>query len=407
MALILWASDLVQWKPNFWRPRACEVIAAAGSLIGSFWSSPGNFATAYAVGVADVTPAQQAALDAQSPIWSHALAEARTLTVGQLAGPERTQLRLQVTRLGLTSPPNGELIEAVIKRVVDLAAGHSSLLSAIDHWLDNMAVNAALAISGGSGTVMRPPRRRRWWCAECRQFHGRPITGGSVVFTDAFTVASDTNIDAYPSGTPDYAYNNRSGSDLTVNATNDRVQCPSAGIDPIARIIRAGLPTGNQEITATCNNSTSGADDTGNVIVRLATDGSTKGYVSYRTSGPRIDIYKITAGPTFTQMGTGSSASVNGSATIRLKATGTTTTTVEVQVNALSTYVAPADTSTPHQSGVPGIHIYNNNTNVGWVDNISVDDLAGGATAIPTADSPVLAIAESYRAAVALTVAEY
>jgi hypothetical protein len=32
---------------------------------------------------------------------------------------------------------------------------------------------------------------------------------------------------------------------------------------------------------------------------------------------------------------------------------------------------------------------------------------AGGATAIPTADSPVLAIAESYRAAVALTVAEY
>ena len=60
---------------------------------------------------------------------------------------------------------------------------------------------------------------------------------------DLFTVGADTNIDAYPAGDPDYAYitGRGSGSNLTANAANDRVQTPTTNTNVSARIIDAAL----------------------------------------------------------------------------------------------------------------------------------------------------------------------
>src|SRR5262245_31348589 len=125
----------------------------------------------------------------------------------------------------------------------------------------------------------------------------------TIVFgPDAFTVTSDTAISSYPSGGAKYAYNIGSGTNLTVNAANDRVQCPTANIDAMARCTDAAMPTGNQEVTCTAS-MTATSDSQGDPAVRLATDGTANGYIMYTTPGGDVSIYRIDAG-TFVQLTT-------------------------------------------------------------------------------------------------------
>lgn len=199
----------------------------------------------------------------------------------------------------------------------------------------------------------------------------------SVVFTDAFTVGANTNIDAYPSGSPDYAYNQGSGADLTVNATNDRVQTTTVSPTYLsARIIDPAVPTGDQEITATCN--ISGTDRQGYVCARCATDGSANLYAGLLdlTQANEVQIIRFDAGVYNVIASADRGFAGAGTHTLRLKVTGSgATVSLEFQVDATAS-VTFADTSANRKtSGPPGIA--GNSSANDWVDDVSVDNLLG------------------------------
>ena len=203
----------------------------------------------------------------------------------------------------------------------------------------------------------------------------------SVVFTDSFTVGADANIDAYPA-TPDYAYTLGSGTNLTVNAANDRVQKVDTATDRCARIINGAVPTGDQEITAT-GFAASGTDDHGGLAARIKTDGTSNFYAGYRyLPGTHADIYRVTAGPTFTNIAAQTSTAA-GAQTLVFKATGAgATVALSWKVGAEAALTFNDTNAARHVSGVPGIYMYGATANVPWVDDVSVDNLAaaGGVT---------------------------
>ena len=69
----------------------------------------------------------------------------------------------------------------------------------------------------------------------------------TVLFTDTFTVSASADINAYPSGSPDWAYSQGTGSNIQVIDTTDRLEC-SAASNKVARVIDASVPStmGNQ-----------------------------------------------------------------------------------------------------------------------------------------------------------------
>ena len=203
----------------------------------------------------------------------------------------------------------------------------------------------------------------------------------SVVFTDSFTVGADTNIDAYPA-TPDYAYTLGSGTNLTVNAANDRVQKVDTGTDRLARLIDAAAPTGDQEVTAT-GFAASGSDNHGGLSVRVKTDGTANGYIGYRFVDSTVSkIYRVTPGPTFTEIASQTNSST-GAQTLVFSATGAgATVALSWKVGAVAALTFNDTNAARHVSGVPGIYMYGDTANVPWVDDVSVDNLAaaGGVT---------------------------
>ena len=90
---------------------------------------------------------------------------------------------------------------------------------------------------------------------------------------DTFTVGADTNIDAYPAGDPDYAYNAGSGVALLVNAINDRVEEDLVASEPLARLIDAAAPTATQEVIGDVTNQ-AGNNEGCKLAARCATTGN-------------------------------------------------------------------------------------------------------------------------------------
>jgi hypothetical protein len=193
------------------------------------------------------------------------------------------------------------------------------------------------------------------------------------VFTDNYTVGADINIDAYPSGAPDYEYVRGSGSDILVSAANDRAQLNTADTSAAARIIDPVAPTGDQEITASVQ-CTSGGDSS-YVIVRAA--GGQNYYFAYLnlSSGTEVGLFRRHNGvsTTLTEVTRGITA---GTHTMRLKAVGTgATVSLELQIDA-TTVITVDDTSADRKtSGTPGIGGYSFAGSTVWVDNVSVEDL--------------------------------
>ena len=202
----------------------------------------------------------------------------------------------------------------------------------------------------------------------------------AVVFTDNFVVGSDTNIDAYPAGSPDYAYINGAGANLTVNAANDRVQLPgSGGSTYAARIIDAAVPTGDQEITGTCYNDTSG--NSGGLAVRCAT-GSNDNYISYidYPQTNEVRLIRIDAGSEVLIASADRGTSGNAAHTHRLRATGSgATVSLELQIDATTTLTASDTAANRKTSGTPGVAGYNGVGNTVYIDSLSVDDLGTAA----------------------------
>lgn len=213
----------------------------------------------------------------------------------------------------------------------------------------------------------------------------------AVVFTDSFTVAVDTNIDAYPAGSPDYAYINGSGANITVNAANDRAQLPNnGGSTYCARIIDAAVPTGDQEITGTCYSNTSG--NSGGVAVRCAT-GSNDNYISYidYPQTNEVRLLRIDAGSEVLVASADRGTSGNSAHTHRLKATGTgATVSLELQIDATAVLTYADTAANRKTSGTPGLCGYNAVGDTIYVDNLSVDDLIAGGGGSLVYASPAL-----------------
>lgn len=210
----------------------------------------------------------------------------------------------------------------------------------------------------------------------------------AVVFTDNFTVASDTGIAAYPSGSADYAYMRGSGTNLTVNAANDRLQSPNTADEYHARIIDAAVPTtGDHEITGTVFSDTSG--NSGMLLLRCSSSADSC-YAAYcdLTDPAEVRIYRFVSGTATLIASADRGLTGSAARTWVFRATGSGATVSLSLVIGGTTALTFNDTNAARlTSGAPGVGIYNGTANAVYVDDISVDDLVagGGTTVVPAA----------------------
>jgi hypothetical protein len=209
----------------------------------------------------------------------------------------------------------------------------------------------------------------------------------AVVFTDTFTVAANIDLASYPSGSPQYSYRLGTVGNLTVNATTDTVQVASA-VSAVAAITAAGMPTGDQQMTASCAGT---SYNSGLVTVRTNPDQYYCSYLDF-SSGNEAQIIRRDTAASQTILASEDRGLVAGTHTHRLKVTGAgATVTLEAQYGATAV-VTFADTSASRiLSGAPGIGGYNDTVGQASVDAVSVDNLvtAGVAPRRPVVQGPV------------------
>jgi hypothetical protein len=204
----------------------------------------------------------------------------------------------------------------------------------------------------------------------------------SVVFTDTFTVGSDTELSSYPSaGAPDYARISGTGT-FTANAVNDYVRAAGTSTEIVYRIINAAAPTGSQEITVD-NYHAAGNYETFGACVRCAS--TADAYVAIVVSGSTVELYRMDSG-TMNLIATASRTNtMNAVVACRFKAvTNGSQVDIEFQANATAV-VTYSDTSGSRKtSGTPGLWSYFGGAGF-YADNISLDDLTTGTAVSPIA----------------------
>ena len=198
---------------------------------------------------------------------------------------------------------------------------------------------------------------------------------------DTFTVGADTNIDAYPAGDADYAYTEGSGTDLTVNAANDRVQTASLETNKYARLIDAAAPTGDQEEIADCQASATGGDAVGRCLVRGGAVGNHCYICDVNIAAANeLEIYRLDAGSASLVASSDRGLTGDAMRRMRLRATGAGARVAIVQQADDTRPLLFVDTTANRKtSGTPGLSLYNVTANAAFVDNLSVDDLAATA----------------------------
>ena len=198
---------------------------------------------------------------------------------------------------------------------------------------------------------------------------------------DTFTVGADANIDAYPAGDSDYAYNLGSGSDLFADDVNDRIQTGNAADnDYWARLIDAAAPTGSQETIADSQSLASPSNNGGVILSRCATAGTLTNL--YETEfvdneANEVQLNRIDDG-VFTSLATGNRG-IAGAATRRhrLRTIGTgARVALEYQLDDTRPLVFTDTAATRKTSGPPGLGITGASAEAISLDNFSVDDLA-------------------------------
>ena len=195
---------------------------------------------------------------------------------------------------------------------------------------------------------------------------------------DTFTVGADTNIDAYPAGDPDYTYATGSGSDLTVNAANDRAQSPQTLVDPAARVSDAGAPTGAQEIIADCSDNGTGAK--AGVTTRHATTGNLANYYLHEVDGAdvsEVEMWRADDGSfiSLAAVDRGLPASATRRLRFRTVLSGASIS-LEAQPDDTRPVVVGDTAATRKTSGPSGVRISSSVANAVFIDNLSIDDLA-------------------------------
>jgi len=198
----------------------------------------------------------------------------------------------------------------------------------------------------------------------------------AVIFgPDTFTVGADTNIDAYPSGNPDYAYSRGSGSTITVNAANDNAENNSAS-PSVARVIDPAVSASMvvQEGRATVLVPSAGGNSEVGIAVRYSS--STRGYAGALTRLiNEVVIMEDDAGlTTLASADKGLVTDVAYSASFRaVGGAGGAWLTLIINGQALTF----SDTTAP-ANGAPGVYFDGAApTDKSTLDNFEVDDLAG------------------------------
>jgi len=205
----------------------------------------------------------------------------------------------------------------------------------------------------------------------------------AVVFgPDTFTVGADVNIDAYPA-TPDYAYNEGSGTNMRVNAANDRVQAVLDSVRLTARCINAAAPTGDQEATATI----AGANyDESHLCVRMAVSGTLTNFylgIFQTREGNEVWLGRLDDGA-LVSLASADRGLTAGTHTARIKATGAgATVSLEFQIDATTMLTYDDSSATRKTSGPSGFGVNYQDTNACWIDNFQIDDLAAGGSILP------------------------
>lgn len=199
-----------------------------------------------------------------------------------------------------------------------------------------------------------------------------------IVFTDSFTVGANVNLNAYP-GTPDYSMAQGAGADIIVVASTDRAETQPNSADVMARMLRAAVPTGDQQITGDVQDA--GSSDIAYLGLRVAA-ATADFYAAYvdasQANEVRIDRWTTGSAVTIASADRGI-ASGPLTHSIRAKATGTATVNLEVQADATAIVTFADSAADRKQVGRPGLGGFSIVGNI-WVDNVSVDDLlAGGA----------------------------
>lgn len=209
----------------------------------------------------------------------------------------------------------------------------------------------------------------------------------SVVFTDNYTVGADANIDAYPSGDPDYAYNWGATTDMKVIATTDRVEQTVQAATKAARIIDASVPTGDQQVEGdffwgssySCSIS----------MVRMATSGTLTNSYQFAVAiaeGNEVRIHRWDDGSAVL-LASADRGFTGGNEThaFRFKVTGSgATVSLEGQVDATAVLTYDDTNANRKTSGVPGIggFITSGNNVTLTIDNLEIDDLVTAARRI-------------------------
>lgn len=354
MAQVFWISPLTERdpvnRPNSWSPLALELAQASGPVEIKWETTSGNINLAprgkrYTVGVADIDDVQRAALEGEGDIGVIELAD-RGSRRNQINPVQRAKLDEMV--LKVTDEPtidDVEDVEAFLTRLINHALGTFR--------------DDRVAVLLKEKDISVPPQAK---------------SGQTILFRDTFTVGSDTVIDVYPSGDPDYGF--IGGSAMTVNAANDRVQVPTALTGNTVRFL--GAPTGDQEVLCRTNND--GANNTfSSPLVRVAaTPGTLDAYeMAIDTSiANEVIIFRYDAGVS-TTLASADRGLVAGTHYHRARATGAGATVSLVNQGDGTNVLTFDDTAaTRKTSGNAGIVIYNDTANAGWLDDFQVSDAA-------------------------------
>lgn len=206
----------------------------------------------------------------------------------------------------------------------------------------------------------------------------------TVVHTDAFTVASDQELSAYDA---DYL-NIHGGSNLVVDAGNDRVECTTENTDEAYIWQGTGSPTGDGEVRAQIK-----CEDNDGSVVGLVVRGATGSdyYVgNWNDFQDALRISRVNGGSFTTLNDVAFTPPADGIMDLRFRVTGTNPVSLTLEeTNSGTTNTVNDSDAARHTSGEMGVFIFVNQGRSAqvqgggdevWIDTLEIDDLQAAIT---------------------------
>jgi hypothetical protein len=373
---------------NMWVPKIQAVRIATrvnGVMFECRWSSfPAKGNKKYVIGLAEVTPTQQTACQADTSMI--VILEAQfDDPFSSLSNNEQKRVNALCIDIGIAVPTPTETLISIFNRLC-LAADGSTVVKRNQELNNDLTVKKAEALGlvmvGSMGAAMGYLRMNRRQILKLAAISGaawmlRPrLAHSAVVFTDDFTIGGiDVDLDAH--GTPDYSINEgASDGALVVKTVNNRVENNTSAARS-ARLLAAAAPTGDQKITATCLSATT--QGYAGLLTRCDGTGTTDFYLMFLDDDlDTVELYRADAGALTPLVGP--SRAVTYPATCSFEATGAGATITLQAIAGATAAVDTTDTDPARKTaGKPGLRLLENGGgNDSYIDDLSVEDLAGG-----------------------------